>query len=283
MRNTPLIIRKVLLSALLASLAGLGACVSQDPAAAGAAESQQLLDEGRDAARKNNPAEASRLFTRAVKANPDNAEAWYERGRCGIQMRLDPKTEGDVRSWEQRAFEDFSTAIRKNPAYADAYFNRAMILSSRAQFKPAVDDLLNAARFKPADPEAHLCLGELYEGKFEDRIVLAMDHYEKYVDLGGLDPLVREKVRLWKELKKSVGGSAPPTAPSSKTPTAEEEKKAAELHQKALDLLQKPDKTEAVKVLEDLLASYGHTKYVQEKARGLQAAIAAFKKKDAPK
>jgi hypothetical protein len=95
--------------------------------------------------------------------------------------------------------------------------------------------------------------------------------------------LVREKVRVWKELKKSVGGSAPAPAPSPKTPTPEEEKKAAELHQKALDLLQKPDKTEAVKVLEDLLASYGHTKYVQEKARGLQAAIAAFKKKDAPK
>jgi tetratricopeptide (TPR) repeat protein len=278
-----LIIRKLLWSALLAALAGLGACVSEDLAAAGAAESQQLLEEGREAVRKNNRPEAIRLFTRAVKANPDNAEAWYERGRCFIQMRLDPKTEGDVRSYEQRALDDFSNALRKNPAFADAYFNRAMILSSRAQYRPAVDDLLNASRYKPQDPEAHLCLGELYEGKFEDRIILAMDHYEKYVDLGGSDPVVREKVRLWKELKKSVGGSGPAPAPSTKAPTAEEEKKAAELHQKALDLLQKPDKSEAVKILEELLSTYGHTKYVQEKARGLQAAIAAFKKKDAPK
>jgi hypothetical protein len=35
--------------------------------------------------------------------------------------------------------------------------------------------------------------------------------------------------------------------------------------------------------MEDLLSSYGHTKYVQEKARALQAAVAAFKKKDTPK
>ena len=141
--------------------------------------------------------------------------------------------------------------------------------------------MLNAARFKPADAEAHLCLGEIYESKFEDRIVLAMEHYEKYVDLGGLDPTVRDKVRIWKDLKKQVGGPAP--APSSKVPTPDEEKKAAELHLKALELLKQPDKTEAVKVMEDLLTNYGHTKYVQEKARALQAAVAASKKKDAPK
>ena len=63
----------------------------------------------------------------------------------------------------------------------------------------------------------------------------------------------------------------------------EEEKKAAELHLKALELLKEPDKSEAVKVMEELLKTYGHTKYVQEKARALQAAVAAFKKKDAPK
>ena len=159
--------------------------------------------------------------------------------------------------------------------------NRAMILSSRAQYKQAVDDLLNAARFKPQDPEPHFWLGELYESKFEDRIILAMDHYEKYVELGGLDPTVREKVKVWKDLKKRVGNPAP--APSAKMPTAEDEAKAAELHLKALDLLKQADKSEAVKVMEDLLINYGHTKYVQEKARALQAAVAAFKKKDAPK
>ena len=279
MRNIPLRIRILLLSGLVAAAAG---CVTEDPAAAGAEEAQHLVDRAREDIAAGRLAEAGRLLSQAVKANPENAEAWYERGRVSILTRLDPKTDVDTRVYEQRAVDDFATAIRKNPAYADAYFNRAMILSSRAQYKAAVDDLLNASRFKPADPEAHLCLGELYENKFEDRIVLAMEHYEKYVDLGGTNGTVREKVRIWKDLKKQVGGPGGFPTPT-KVPTAEEERKAADLHLKALELLKAPDKAEAVKALEDLLTTYGHTKYVQEKARALQAAISAFKKKDAPK
>ena len=275
-------IRATLVTALLLASAGLWGCVSSD-VAPGIAESQAYVEEGREATRRRNHPEAIRLYSQAVKSNPDNAEAYYERGKSCIQVRLDPKTEGDSRTYENQAVEDFGAALRKNPAFADAYFNRAMLLSSRAQFKLAVDDLLNAVRFKPQDPEAHLCLGELYENKFEDRIILAMDHYEKYVDLGGTEPGVREKVRLWKDLKKQVGGTGTTPPPSAKAPTAEEEKKAAELHQKGMDLLKNPDKTEAVKTLEDLLTQYGHTKYVQERLRALQAAVAAFKKKDAPK
>jgi tetratricopeptide (TPR) repeat protein len=272
--------RSLLLPVLAAAACGLSACVTQNGSSEAAA-AQRLVEDGREAVREGRVNDAARIFTQAVKANPENAEAYYERARCAVQIRLDLRTPGDSKVYEQRAMDDFSMAIRKNPAYADAYFNRAMLLSSRAQYKPAVDDLLNAARFKPADAEAHLCLGEIYESKFEDRIVLAMEHYEKYVDLGGLDPTVREKVRIWKDLKKQVGGPAP--APSSKVPTPDEEKKAAELHLQALELLKQPDKTDAVKAMEDLLTTYGHTKYVQEKARALQAAVAAFKKKDAPK
>lgn len=251
---------------------------------AGISESLQLLDDGREAARKNRHTEAVGLFTNAVRANPDLAEAWYERGKSHVRLRLDPKAEGESRLFEEKAFDDFSNAIRKNPAFADAYFNRAMILCSRAQYKSAVDDLLNAAKFAARDPEPHLWMGEIYEKKFEDRIVLAMDHYEKYVDLGGTDSVAREKVRVWKQFKKE-SSAAPAVAPtpSSKVPTSAEEAKAAELHQKALELLKQPDKSEAVKAMEELLATYGHTKYVQEKAKALQAAVSIFKKKDAPK
>jgi len=251
---------------------------------AGISESQQLLEDGREAARKHRTLEAIGLFTSAVKANPDLAEGWYERGKCQIHLRMDPKAEGDSRVFEQKAFDDFTMALRKNPAFADAYFNRAMILSSRAQYKAAVDDLMNAARFNSRDAEPHLWMGEIYEKKFEDRIVLAMDHYEKYVDLGGADSAAREKVRVWKQFKREQSTAPVPLpVPSSKIPTSEDEAKAAELHQKALDLLKQPDKSDAVKAMEDLLAAYGHTKYVQEKARALQAAVSAFKKKDTPK
>jgi tetratricopeptide (TPR) repeat protein len=260
----------------------LGGCVSADSSAA-MSDAQQLLDEGREAARRNQTTEAIDLYTRAARTNPDLAEAWYERARCEIKLRLDRTLEGDSKAYEDRALDDFSIALVKNPAYADAYFNRAMILSSRAQYKQALDDLLNAIRFNTRDAESHLCMAEIYERKFEDRIVLAMEHYEKYVDLGGTDPVAREKVRVWKEFRKHAPAGPPLPAPSSKIPTAEDEAKAQELHQKALDLLKQPDKGEAVKAMEDLLATYGHTKYVQEKYKALQAAISIFKKKDAPK
>lgn len=255
-------------------------CATQDGSAQ-VADAQRSLEAGREAVRKGRLPEAVDFFTEAVKANPDLAEAFNERGKCEIQMRLDPKSEVDTRPFEQRALDDFAMAIRKNPAFGDAYYNRAMVLSSRAQYKLAVDDLLNAVRFSPQDPEAHRWLGELYEKKFEDRMILAMEHYEKYIDLGGSDPGVREKVRIWKDFKRTIPSSSP--EPTNRAPTAEEERKAQELHAKGLEQLKYPDKTEAVKSFEELLATYGHTKYVQGKLQALQAVIAAFKKKDAQK
>ena len=277
-------IRALLLPALFFTAAGLWGCATQDRSAENIAEAKQLLEEGRDAAMRNDHPRAVTLCTMAVKVNPDLAEAWYERGKSNIQLRLSPKAEGNTRTYEQQSVDDFTMALQKNPAYADAYFNRAMILSSRAQYKPAIEDLLNASRYKPRDPDAHLYLARLYETKFEDRVPMAMDHYEKYTDLGGTDPEAREKARVWKEFKKGLSTpQAPTTPPPSKTPTAEDERKAAELHGKALELLEKSNKAEGAKLLEELLGPYGHTKYVQEKLQGLRVLLSTLKKKDAPK
>ncbi|HZE95778.1 MAG TPA: tetratricopeptide repeat protein [Planctomycetota bacterium] len=273
-------IRLMSWAGLLSALLSAWGCAT-DGTPAGIADALDRLEEGRTLARRNHPAEARAVFTQALRSNPDLAEAWYERGRCEVRLRLEAGTEEDPRLLEQNAMDDFSVALQKNPAYADAYFNRAMLFSSKAQYKLAVDDLLNAVRFKPRDPEAHLWLGELYEKKFVDSILLAMDHYEKYVDLGGTDTSVREKVRIWKDFKKQIPAITP--EPTSRVPTAEDERKAQELHSKALDLLKNPDKAEAVKAFEELLGTYGHTKYVQSKLQALQAVVAAFKKKDAPK
>jgi tetratricopeptide (TPR) repeat protein len=257
-------------------------CATEDGPPPGVAEAQGRLEAGREAVRARQIPEAIDLFTEAVRANPDLAEAYYERGRCEITLRLDPQAEGDLRVLEQRALDDFSAAVRKNPAYGDAFFNRAMILASRAQYKLAADDLLNAIRFKPQDPEPHRWLGQIYEQKFEDRIVAAMEHYEKYSDLGGSDATIREKVRVWKDFKKNAVTTSPEPS-TSRAPTAEDERLAQELHQKGLELLRNPDKQEAVNVFEKVLKDYGHTKYVQGRLQALQAAVSAFKKKDAPK
>lgn len=234
------------------------------------------VEAGKRAAAAGDHRGAVDQFTKAIKADPELAEAYYGRGAANVKLRLSRSTEGDVRVYEDRALADFTAAIRLDPAYADAYFNRAMVLSSRARFKAAAEDLLNAIRFKPKDPEAHLWLGRLYEEKFEDRMPSAMDHYEKYVDLGGTDTDVREKVKMWKELRKSM-------ATPSKAPTADEEKKAEELHETFKRSFAAGQKAEAVKAVEELVSKYGHTQFVQRRAREMNALLNALRKDAAPK
>lgn len=243
-------------------------------------DAHKLLDKGKTAARSGNYHMAVEFYTQAVTEDPEFAEAYNERGKSNVQLRLAPGDEKDVRIYEQGALNDFTLALQKNPAYADAYFNRAMVLASRAQYKLAVDDLLNAIRYNPHDPEAHRWLGNIYEMKFEDRLVAAMEHYEKYVDLGGTDPDIREKIRQWKEFRKSAMATPPQ---SLKPATPEDERKAAEIHTRAMELLVMPDKTEGLQMLETLLGTYGNTKYVQDRMAALQAILSTFKRRGAPK
>jgi hypothetical protein len=102
-----------------------------------------------------------------------------------------------------------------------------------------------------------------------------MEHFEKYVDLGGTDPGIREKVRLWKEMRK-VSAILPPT--SAKPATPEDERKAEELHARAAKLMGQPDTTECIQLLQTLLGTYGNTKYVQGMLPALKAILAQLER-----
>jgi tetratricopeptide (TPR) repeat protein len=270
---------------MLAAVCAWSGCATNQPPPSEDAHS--LVELGRAAAKSGNHQVAVSYYTRAVIQDPDNAEAYNERGKSNVQLRLsmreapENRDARETRILDQNALDDFTTAVRKNSSYSEAYYNRAMILASRAQYKSAVSDLLSVVQFSPQDPEPHRWLGDLYETKFEDRTLKAMEHYEKYVDLGGTDPGIREKVRGWKELRKKAAPPSPPT--SLKPATAEDELKAAELHSRAMELIQKPDKAEALTILDSLLTTYSNTKYVQEKMRALQALLSVYRRKDAQK
>jgi tetratricopeptide (TPR) repeat protein len=240
-----------------------------------AEKARVYLEQGRSAAEKGNHAAAVEIYTKAIHENPEYPEAYCGRGYSNVKLRLDPNAASSAREYEDRALADYGLALRYNPALADAYFNRAMLLASRGQYKPAAEDLLNAIKYKDRDPEPHFHLARIYEEKFEERLSAAMDHYEKYADLGGTDPEVREKVRLWKQLKAQAG------APSTKAPTPEEEKKAGELHEEFKRLFAANKKDEALKAVEELVTKYGHTQFVQRRARELNVLLDALKK--APK
>lgn len=245
----------------------LAACATAGPDPEMAAG---ILEEALQAAERGDHPRAVELCTRALRENPEFPEAYYHRGVSRVKLRLDPSAETDARAQEERALEDFTRAIQLNPAYGNAYFNRAMVLAARAQYRQAAEDLINAIRFRPQDPEPRLWLGRLYEEKFEGKALEALEHYEKYVDLGGRDPEVREKVRLWQELKRQAP-PAPVPAPAPRAPSAEDESKARRLHEEFKRLFAEGRKEEAVRAVEELLGKYGHTKYVEERRRELNA------------
>ena len=232
------------------------------------------LEEGRQEAARGHHEEAIDLYDGAIEANPEFPVAYYERAYSRVQLRLDPDVRTPGRGLVDLALRDYSLAIRYNPAYADAYYNRAMLHSSRARYKQAARDLMNAVRFNTADPEAHLVLGRLYEEKFEGRRIDALQHYEKYVDLGGDDPKIRENVALWKQLNQK--SEAP--APTGKTPTPKDEEEAARLHQTFATRMKENDRNEALRALQELLTKYGHTRYVARQERYFKAILRAFEK-----
>ncbi len=238
--------------------------------------SQAYLAEGKSLAERNRHAEAVDVFTKAVASNPESPEAYYHRGCSYVRMRLGQEMQGDSRGAEDKALRDFDVALRLNPAYGKAYFNRAMIFASRANFRAAAEDLNNACLYDARNPEPFLQLGRIYEEKFEGMGVAALERYDKYAELGGRDPATLDKVRAWRELKKQAA-PAPGTAP--KPATVDDEKKAAALHEDFKKLLREDRKVEALKAMETLLAQYGQTAYVRERSREFGAVLNALQKK----
>ena len=264
---------KLLPTTLCLSALYLASCAAGpqlDPARARACAA-----EGHEAVRRGDHAAAVGHFTKAIEADPQLAQAWYSRGYSSVQLRLHPDSPDYARLYEDRALADYTRAIQLEPGYGDAYYNRAMIYSSRAMYRQAAEDLLSAIRNKDQDPEPHLDLAHLYEQKFEDMGPQADDHYEKYVDLGGRDRDARERARRIKEMRK-LSASLP------KAPTPEDETKAQEIDGRMMQLFKDGKKDEAVKLLEELLTLYSRTKYVQGKLVALKALQSAYKK-DAPK
>lgn len=237
-------------------------------------EAQASIEKGHDAAGRGDHKAAVDHYSRAIRANPESAVAYYGRGVSNVQLRLDAKIEGDARPYELKAMDDFSFAIRLNPSFGDAYFNRAMVRMSLAQYKAAAEDLRHAGKFKPQDAEPHLLLGRLYEHKFEDMGILALQHYDQYVELGGREPDIVDKVRAWREINRKP--AAP--VPGAKGPTPEDEEKAKKLHEEAMRLFRDEKKEEAAKILETLLTTHGQTRYVQGQQVPLRALLNAFKK-----
>ena len=74
-------------------------------------------------------------YTQAIRINPQDAEAYYNRGNARFYL-------GNI----QGAIEDYNEAIRYNSKHAQALRNRSMLYRRLGEHKGAIEDLRKAAK-----------------------------------------------------------------------------------------------------------------------------------------
>ena len=120
-------------------------------------------------------------FHEVIRLNPQNAEAYYERG-------LELQKQGQ----EEKAIDYFNKAIHIDPQFSKAYRNRGYAYLNTKQYELAIADNTKAAKFDPSDPVARLNLGVAY--KLQGKKTEAIINFEKVLSLSD-NPEVLEMVK----------------------------------------------------------------------------------------
>ncbi|XP_040598979.1 tetratricopeptide repeat protein 6 [Mesocricetus auratus] len=88
-------------------------------------------------------------FTKAVKANPEFAEAFYHRGLCKVKLNKD------------NSILDFNRAITLNPRHYQAYLSRVAYYGLKGRYSKAILNCNEAIRLYPESVRAYICRGVL--------------------------------------------------------------------------------------------------------------------------
>ena len=115
-----------------------------------AASSTARADAQKDCVDKSGD-EAIAACTQAIRANPRNVQAYYNRG-------LEYKGKLDY----DRAIADYTKAIEINPKYQAAYYNRAVAYLDKGMPDHAIADHIRAIELDPRDADPHIALGRVY-------------------------------------------------------------------------------------------------------------------------
>lgn len=261
------------LSPLLLILGFVVSGCSSAPKGADPERAKEMRMEGDKAYQEKDYEAAIEYYTSAIEYNPEYSEAYLHRGNAYTWLAEG----GDAKKWPARetrlkAVADYNACIQRNPATYDAFFNRAVMAATFKEYLGSVRDFMQCVQIRPNDPEPHLFIGQLYEGKFENMGLRAMEHYEEYVRKGGKNDDIMEKVKAWQAIKPK-----PDTTPKPKDPTPEEESKAKALHDQLTALIGQGKNDEAYKVVDELLTKFGHTKYVRDRITAFTAMHRALK------
>jgi tetratricopeptide (TPR) repeat protein len=137
--------------------------------------------------RNKNFEEALNEYEKAVRAEPQNAEARYWRGRALLNTgQFDPAT------------EDFKTVIKLKPDFSEAYDNLGWLSARRGDYGKGIFYLTKSLELRPENAWAHYNRGHMFLKRgdmenalkdFESACKLGFQEgceaYEEYRDRGG--------------------------------------------------------------------------------------------------
>jgi tetratricopeptide (TPR) repeat protein len=113
---------------------------------------------------------AIECYKRAIRINPENAEAHYNLGNIYLALKRPEEAE-----------DEYEKAIKARPNFANAYSNLGVAFVQRGKIYLALDRFLLAAELDPNNAEARLNLTTALAGK--GSIDEAIAHYRKVVTL----------------------------------------------------------------------------------------------------
>jgi tetratricopeptide (TPR) repeat protein len=118
------------------------------------------------------PEEQLTFYTEAIRLNPNDANAFNNRG-------LAQQAKGDL----DAAIRDYIEAIRLNPNDAEAFNNRGNAQQAKGDLDAAIRDYDEAIRLNPDSARVFYNRGLIWQQK--DQASAAISDFQKYLDLGG--------------------------------------------------------------------------------------------------
>ena len=174
------------------------------PAAASAAALSQAYNsfqEGRRLAASGRCREAIPYFNQAIQANPNDAKAYSDRGRC--QAMLGQLSQG---------LKDLDRAVQIAPNNMSPYFNRAGLRADAGDGDEALADLDLSIRLDPMNPAPRAARSGLLEvaGRAHEAQLDADTAYRQVDTLASKKrPIVDQVLRTWRAKRVRISTFAP--------------------------------------------------------------------------
>jgi tetratricopeptide (TPR) repeat protein len=106
---------------------------------------------------RGEPDKAISHFESAARIRSGKTNPHYDAASAFVQMNLADALARKGRSGE--AMAHYEEAIRLQPYYADAYYNRGNVLFAQGRIDEAIADWERTLQLRPDDADAHTCLG----------------------------------------------------------------------------------------------------------------------------